>query len=224
MHSACLKTNPKCQYMKQGVTAVDITKILNVHNRVRNHVARGHEKRGKAKQPSATNMLEMFWDNELAQMAQNWADQCKIAHDCRKCRQVERFNTGQNLYMSKKTNLDTEPDWDAAIRSWYNEVTLFLPNMINPFRFEKTIGHYTQVVWAVTDKVGCGYSVYKDGKFTVKLYVCDYGPVGNTAKAAMYEAGDPCTNCPAGMGCSTDFVGLCAPGGKGAPPKGGEHD
>ena len=34
-------------------------------------------------QPAATNMKEMVWDEELAVIAQRWADQCMPGHDHR---------------------------------------------------------------------------------------------------------------------------------------------
>ena len=35
-------------------------------------------------QPAATNMKEMVWDEELAVIAQRWADQCMPGHDHRR--------------------------------------------------------------------------------------------------------------------------------------------
>lgn len=36
----------------------------------------------------------------------------------------------------------------------------------------KDVGHYTQMVWATSNNVGCGYN-YCGGD---ELYVCNYGP------------------------------------------------
>ena len=43
-------------------------------------VARTHKSHGSA----ATNMKEMVWDEELAVIAQRWADQCMPGHDHRR--------------------------------------------------------------------------------------------------------------------------------------------
>ena len=55
-------------------------------------------------------------------------------------------------------------------------------------------------------QVGCGASWFKDGsksksgKFWYKtIIVCNYGPMGNTQHASMYEEGAACGNCPAGF-------------------------
>ena len=36
--------------------------------------------RGRTIQPPASNMKQMFWDNELAAVAQRWADQCQVSY------------------------------------------------------------------------------------------------------------------------------------------------
>lgn len=55
-------------------------KILSAHNTVRQMIAMGQVKG----QPAATNMREMVWDEELAVVAQRWADQCMPGHDHRR--------------------------------------------------------------------------------------------------------------------------------------------
>ena len=63
----------------------------------------------------------------------------------------------------------------------------FSNNNIEPFQFTSAAGHYTQVVWANSDKVGCGATSYKDGRWFTTLYVCNYGPNGNFIKGQMYQ-------------------------------------
>ena len=45
----------------------------------------------------------------------------------------------------------------------------------------------TQVVWAVTDKVGCGASSFKNGDWFATLYTCNYGPRGNVNGRQLYK-------------------------------------
>jgi hypothetical protein len=41
-------------------------------------------------------------------------------------------------------------------------------------------GHYTQVIWRTTQRVGCGYSECQgDSGFTYGIWVCNYDPPGN---------------------------------------------
>ena len=60
-------------------------------------------------------------------------------------------------------------------------------------------GHYTQVVWAETNQVGCGYvyfkTMVKGGWWYKTLIVCNFWPAGNVRGQAMYEVGKPCAFC-----------------------------
>jgi len=154
-------------------------------------------------------MRQMVWDSELSLVAQAHADQCKFAHDCSDCRRVSRFGVGQNLYIYKQSLRKPDNNWEAGIRDWYEEVTLFSRDHVKPFKFSSPTGHYTALAWAETDKVGCGATSYKDGKWFATLYTCNYGPGGNFIRGEMYKAGQACSQCPLGTSCSSDFPGLC---------------
>ena len=67
-------------------------KIVDAHNSMRQMIAMG----GVKGQPAATNMREMLWDEELAIIAQRWADQCMPGHD-------HRRNVGKYLSLIIKT-------------------------------------------------------------------------------------------------------------------------
>nr|CAD7463302.1 unnamed protein product [Timema tahoe] len=69
-------------------------------------------------------------------------------------------------------------------------------------------GHYTQVVWANTYQVGCGYIKYKVGYATYNYVVCDYGPSGNYLGQELYKTGAACSQCGT-MVCDTTYPGLC---------------
>jgi hypothetical protein len=75
-------------------------------------------------------------------------------------------------------------------------------------RFSSATGHYTQVVWADTYLVGCGFTAFNnsDGWYR-KFYACNYGPGGNYLNGIMYKTGTACSQCPAGTICDN---GLCA--------------
>ena len=64
------------------------------------------------------------------------------------------------------------------------------------------------MVWGQTNKIGCGYSSYRQGHLIKKLIVCNYGKAGNLLNAPIYEVGRPCSKCP-GTTCSRKFPGLC---------------
>lgn len=173
--------------------------ILDEHNRLRQLVALGHVNG----QPGAANMMEMMWDDELAAMAQRWADRCSESHDSQ--RNVRRFTVGQNIGYSRTTKspgpYDDEPNWRRRINSWFNEV-----------HSNQRIGHYTQLVWGDTFLLGCGYSFYNDpARGYTKNYVCNYGPTGNVAGYQPYRLGQPACG-DYGMFYSNRYAGLCSHG------------
>lgn len=73
-------------------------------------------------------------------------------------------------------------------------------------------GHYTQLVWADTHKVGCGFADYKSSSFNgwMRLAVCNYGPTGNVFDQTTYMAGSPASKCPKGTRKDRTYRGLCA--------------
>ena len=85
------------------------------------------------------------------------------------------------------------------------------------YRFRTAIGHYTAMVWSNTNRVGCGLTEFREGKWFAKLYTCNYGPSGNYIGGQMYANGPACSKCPEGTSCSATFPGLCGEIGKEFP-------
>ncbi|XP_032782776.2 venom allergen 5.01 [Daphnia magna] len=198
-----------------SVSTDEITIILKAHNDYRRQVAQGLETRGNpGPQPSASNMRQLIWDEELAVMAQTHAQQCVFEHDT--CRDVSRFRVGQNIYIgaSSADNLGTS-NWNAAVTSWYDEVDDMKAAYVTSFPANppSVIGHYTQVVWASSYTVGCGVAYYQStatfgaGFPYNRLYVCNYGPTGNFINSPVYAQGTAGSACPAS---TSNNNGLCA--------------
>ena len=87
-------------------------------------------------------------------------------------------------------------------------------NLFYIHSFQPSTGHYTQMVWAETSKIGCGSISWTEGRFIKQFLVCNYGPAGNTLRRPMYEIGKACSRCPSGTSCSN---GLCSAQGSTAP-------
>merc|ERR1712059_151151 len=151
-------------------------------------VANGNE----LMQPKATNMKRLVWNTELEVVAQRWADQCTFGHDSERGK-LDGTYVGQNAYISSSSVSSTAeammPTMDGAVTAWYNEVTDpgFDSANISPFVSDSGTGHYTQVVWADTSEVGCGWSYYQDGSWYKSLVICNYAVGGNMKGASMYE-------------------------------------
>merc|ERR1719446_271535 len=204
----------ECGYELKFTGLDEATKktLLDKHNELRQKVASG----GEAGQPGAANMRKLVWDDELATIAQRWTSQCIFEHD--KVRDLcDGTVVGQNAYQSgtdyEYYDYNVNPEIGDAVQSWYDEVTNpgFSSANINPFVFDEGYGHYTAVVWADTDRVGCGRVYYEDTDGWFKhLVVCNYAIAANLVGGVMYEEGDKCSNCPDGYSCDATFDGLCA--------------
>jgi len=70
-------------YLQDGkLSAADQQEIVNKHNDLRRLVAKGLETQGRpGPQPSASNMRQMVWDDNLANAAQILTDRCVLAYD-----------------------------------------------------------------------------------------------------------------------------------------------
>merc|ERR1712142_381141 len=148
-------------------------------------------------------------------IAQRWTSQCMFDHD--KVRNLcDGTTVGQNAWQSGSDyeyyDTDVNPNIGDAVNAWYNEVTNpgFDASNINPYVFGHGYGHYTAVVWAETDRVGCGRVYYEGtGGWFYHLVICNYAVSGNLVGGTMYEVGDKCSNCPAGYSCDATYDGLC---------------
>ena len=108
-------------------------------------------------------------DSSLARNAQDWADQLA----CMPWRTIDHGNhdgQGQNIaWVGGSSSIDYASERVVAtqIEGWWaeaNDVRLddlrrFTTNSVNG----KDIGHFTQMAWAKTTKVGCGVSLQTTG-------------------------------------------------------------
>jgi len=87
-------------------------------------------------------------------------------------------NYGENLYASYG-QVSTPQD---VVTSWVSEDAYYnyANNSCQP---GQECGHYTQVVWAKTTKVGCGHTICNTnspfGQNPWDNWVCNYAPPGN---------------------------------------------
>lgn len=109
---------------------------------------------------------DLVWDAELAAVAQAWAEGCNFEHS------TGPF--GENLYAA--TGMPSAAD---AVDAWASEIEFY---DYESNGCSGVCGHYTQIVWRDTARVGCGFadcpSIAGAG-FGGRMWVCNYDPPGN---------------------------------------------
>ncbi|NXS98238.1 GRPL2 protein, partial [Jacana jacana] len=165
-----------------------IEECVRVHNDLRRKV-----------QPPASNMRYMTWDAALSRTARAWANKCIFDHNVylRKKHQCHPNFTsvGENIWVGSHQIFKAVD----AIKSWYSEVEFY--TFANQ-KCTKTCGHYTQVVWDYSYKVGCAVTLCKKvaGIRNAANFVCNYSPSGNLPRRP-YRQGRACSNCAKGDTC-----------------------
>jgi len=142
--------------------------ITAAHNQVRASVA------------TSTPLPPLVWDSALAATAAAWVAQCRdqqaptglIDHNANRSVGYPYY-VGENVYGTSGSATSSTPQqavnaW-AAERANYNYATNTCTGVC---------GHYTQIVWRNTTKVGCAIGTCPNLTYRTSI-VCDYGPGGN---------------------------------------------
>jgi pathogenesis-related protein 1 len=142
-----------------NVSQQDAQAALDFHNKVRKDVG--------------TPALE--WSAELAAYSQAWADHlakdenCNMKHRPRdgEWKQIH----GENIFWGSASSYTVV----SASESWYSEIKDYKHEVLNNSNWYAA-GHYTQMVWRNTTKVGIGQATCPSGAI---LIVGNYDPPGN---------------------------------------------
>ncbi len=159
----------------------DIEGWTAAHNERRQQINAGEV----SGQPVASPPLDDFtWDAILAGVAQNYAELCVWGHNDARTEQYaaaggENVYVGENIYASWG---GSAPSADAVVGSWFSEYTYYHYDD-NSCDEGEMCGHYTQIVWRDTKRVGCGIircDTLEGLNVNNAWYVvCDYAPGGN---------------------------------------------
>jgi len=185
--------------------------IVETHNELRNEIALSLNK-NSPKLPFATNMIQMYYSDAIGKKSQDWANKKKFMHSKSAYRRQPDFACGENLFMSMMSGGKPKKNWKRAIKEWYGEIKNMAGKSVDSFSSGGPVtGHFTQVIWAHSYIVGCGYVQYNDGGWITQLYVCQYGPVGNILGMPIYKSSPTkACKCEAGLVCENlDYPGLC---------------
>lgn len=108
----------------------------------------------------------LSWSDELAGVAQGWANRCIFEHGGGK-----PGGFGENLAAGQSNIF-------AVIDAFMSEIPDYNPN-------SPSGSHFTQVVWKNTQRVGCAVTMCNmpnlNSRGQSPMYVCEYDPPGNIA-------------------------------------------
>ena len=134
------------------------TRLLALHNRER----------------AATGARPLTWDARLAAAAASYGPALerlgKLAHSPPSTRPGQ----GENLWMGTRDAYRLE----EMVGSWAAEKSLFRPGIFPTVSTSgnwSDVGHYTQMIWKGTSRVGC--AVHKSRQWD--FLICRYSPYGN---------------------------------------------
>jgi len=141
----------------------ELAGITRAHNAARKHVG----------------VPPLEWDDRLAATARAWARRCV---DREAPRGMLDHNPdrgeGHPEYVGENIMASTAPvSGRQAVDSWVVEAEDY-DHARNRCARGRVCGHYTQVVWEATERVGCATHTCPRLDFPY-VVVCDYGPGGN---------------------------------------------
>jgi len=156
----------------------------------------------------------MTWDADLASAAAAYADGCVGDHP-----DEAGSSFGENLFMMVSTSDFTDADLVGGVQAWYDEIfdTVWasgdsvpkskpLAQCKDPLTDHCNVGHYFAVIWAESNKVGCGVASCSSGMTITGtsysagvLMVCRYLPTPQIATGTTHTApfifGAACAGC-----------------------------
>jgi hypothetical protein len=144
-------------------TAV-VLRILELHNQAR----------------SGAGVGPIYWDTSLAAAADTYAAELARTSRWGHSPAAVRPGQGENLWMGTRGAFSV----DQMIGSWVGEGPWFRPGIFpNVTRTGdwSEVGHYTQIIWRGTTRVGCALRSSDRYDFLV----CPYSPAGNVMGVAV---------------------------------------
>lgn len=133
-------------------------RILAAHNAVR----------------ARAGVAPLAWDPALGEAAAAYAQQMAFTGVFAHSDRHARPGTGENLWMGTRGAFSLE----TMVGNWASEGRWFragiFPNVSSTGNWEQ-VGHYTQIVWPTTTRVGCALA----STASTDYLVCRYSPAGN---------------------------------------------
>jgi pathogenesis-related protein 1 len=129
----------------------------------------------------------LAWDDTIAASAQAYADELLPTVQTQGLVHDPNTPYGENLYYASSWGDGaTAPDPLGALDSWYAEKALYDADpqpVTNPVQ---EWGHYSQMVWNDTQRIGCGAASGFQNDQWDTVVVCRYDPRGNITGEMPY--------------------------------------
>lgn len=116
----------------------------------------------------------LAWDPALAQGAQSYANELARLNLLRHSPKATRRGLGENLWMGTRDYFRPA----TMVGAWASERSMFSPGnfpAVSRTGNWADVGHYTQMIWPATQRVGC--AIAKSA--SADVLVCRYWPSGN---------------------------------------------
>lgn len=116
----------------------------------------------------------MAWDPALAYAAGTYAAQLALTNSFQHSNRRGRPGIGENLWMGTRGYYS----YEAMVGGWASEKRNFVAGIfpsVSRTGNWSDVGHYTQMVWPTTTRVGCALASNARNDFLV----CRYSPAGN---------------------------------------------
>lgn len=123
---------------------------------------------------AAAGVAPLHWDNELGTQAAKYALHLAISGIFTHSPAPTRGHAGENLWMGSKSAFSVE----SMVGSWVSERSHFRPGIfpaVSRTARWRDVGHYTQIIWPGTKRVGCALAANANDEYLV----CRYWPAGN---------------------------------------------
>jgi hypothetical protein len=144
----------------------------------------------RARVPTDKPLPPLSWSPDIAKVAQAYAE--KLAATCSTTlvhsSEQERMGWGENLAMMSGFGSTPAGSAQQAVDLWESELKCYTfgafqagvnATCTNACQMYGGCGHYTQLVWRKTMRLGCGVAECTSGSSKRSFWVCNYDPPGN---------------------------------------------
>ncbi len=146
------------------LSSLEHKQFLEAHNRFRSEVHVG----------------ALTWSDELSLAAQQWVIKLRNENQC-KLKHSHIQGIGENLFWASPVFVSDGSTYpqkiipNQVVSAWGGEKQYYHYES-NKCDGKKACGHYTQVVWKDSQKVGCAMVLCPDNS---QIWSCNYSPPGN---------------------------------------------